>query len=169
MPVILLSARAGEEARIEGLDAGADDYLVKPFTARELSARIAANLELARLRGLRRHAERSARAAEERLRAALLASGTGTFRWEFSSNLVESDAGLTRLFGYPAGQQRTVEALVAQVHPDDRAEVAAAYNAASARAPISRWSSAIVRPDGSVRWRTIGARRSAIRQDNPSP
>ena len=50
LPVILLSARAGEEARVEGLDAGADDYLVKPFTARELAARVRSNLELARLR-----------------------------------------------------------------------------------------------------------------------
>ena len=38
LPVILLSARAGEEARIEGLEAGADEYLVKPFSARELLA-----------------------------------------------------------------------------------------------------------------------------------
>jgi PAS domain S-box-containing protein len=45
VPLILLSARAGEESRIEGLDAGADDYLVKPFTARELIARVGALLE----------------------------------------------------------------------------------------------------------------------------
>jgi signal transduction histidine kinase/CheY-like chemotaxis protein len=50
LPVVLLSARAGEEARIEGLEAGADDYLTKPFGARELLARIAANLKLASLR-----------------------------------------------------------------------------------------------------------------------
>ena len=50
MPIILLSARAGEEARIEGLEAGADDYLTKPFSARELLARVEANLKLARLR-----------------------------------------------------------------------------------------------------------------------
>ncbi len=50
LPVILISARAGEEARLEGLDAGADDYLVKPFSARELLARVRSNLELARLR-----------------------------------------------------------------------------------------------------------------------
>ncbi|MEA2737554.1 MAG: hypothetical protein QOH05_861 [Acetobacteraceae bacterium] len=50
LPVILLSARAGEEARLEGLEAGADDYLVKPFSARELIARVRSNLELARLR-----------------------------------------------------------------------------------------------------------------------
>ena len=50
LPVILLSARAGEEARIEGLDAGADDYLIKPFTARELLARVSALIELDRMR-----------------------------------------------------------------------------------------------------------------------
>jgi len=41
-PVLLLSARAGQEASIEGLEAGADDYLVKPFDLRELEARMRA-------------------------------------------------------------------------------------------------------------------------------
>ncbi|HEX4351330.1 MAG TPA: ATP-binding protein, partial [Polyangiales bacterium] len=50
VPVILLSARAGEEASVEGLHAGADDYLVKPFSARELTARVRTHLELASLR-----------------------------------------------------------------------------------------------------------------------
>jgi len=50
VPVIMLSARAGEESRIEGIDAGADDYLTKPFTARELVARVEAQLNLARVR-----------------------------------------------------------------------------------------------------------------------
>ena len=50
VPVLLLSARAGQEAAIEGLEAGADDYLVKPFSAAELLARVRANVELARLR-----------------------------------------------------------------------------------------------------------------------
>jgi DNA-binding NtrC family response regulator/signal transduction histidine kinase len=60
-PIILLSARAGEESRLEGLQAGADDYVVKPFTARELMARVEVHLKLAKLR--RETAER-----EERLR-----------------------------------------------------------------------------------------------------
>src|SRR4029079_12024602 len=50
IPVILLSARAGEESHVEGLDAGADDYLIKPFTARELRARVQAHLSLTRMR-----------------------------------------------------------------------------------------------------------------------
>ncbi|HEX7953922.1 MAG TPA: PAS domain S-box protein, partial [Burkholderiales bacterium] len=49
VPIILLSARAGEESRIEGLAAEADDYLVKPFSARELRARIDARFEVLRL------------------------------------------------------------------------------------------------------------------------
>jgi PAS domain S-box-containing protein len=49
-PVLLLSARAGQEASIEGLEAGADDYLVKPFSSAELLARVRTNVELARLR-----------------------------------------------------------------------------------------------------------------------
>lgn len=50
IPVILLSARAGEESRVEGLEAGADDYLIKPFSARELLARVEASLKMVRVR-----------------------------------------------------------------------------------------------------------------------
>jgi PAS domain S-box-containing protein len=50
LPIILVSARAGEEARMEGLAAGADDYLIKPFSARELASRIGSTLQLAKLR-----------------------------------------------------------------------------------------------------------------------
>ena len=50
IPIILLSARAGEESRVEGMQAGADDYLIKPFSARELLARVGGRLEIARLR-----------------------------------------------------------------------------------------------------------------------
>ncbi|HET9228433.1 MAG TPA: ATP-binding protein [Thermoanaerobaculia bacterium] len=63
LPVILLSARAGEEAQVEGMEAGADDYLVKPFSARELLARVDAHLRLQRIR---REAEQSLREADRR-------------------------------------------------------------------------------------------------------
>ncbi|MGH9736312.1 MAG: ATP-binding protein, partial [Candidatus Acidiferrales bacterium] len=65
IPIILLSARAGEESRIEGIEKGADDYLVKPFSARELVARVQTHLELARVR---READQALRENEERLR-----------------------------------------------------------------------------------------------------
>lgn len=50
IPVILLSARAGEESKIEGYQIGADDYLVKPFSAKELLARVTSQLKLVKLR-----------------------------------------------------------------------------------------------------------------------
>ncbi len=50
IPFIMLSARAGEESSIEGLRAGADDYLIKPFSANELMARVRSQLELGLLR-----------------------------------------------------------------------------------------------------------------------
>jgi signal transduction histidine kinase len=65
-PVIMLSARAGEQARVEGLDAGADDYLVKPFSARELIARIETQL---RGRRQKRAADEARHVAEEATRA----------------------------------------------------------------------------------------------------
>ncbi|MES2505588.1 MAG: PAS domain S-box protein [Verrucomicrobiota bacterium] len=64
IPIILLSARAGEEARVEGLDAGADDYLIKPFDSRELLARVSTHLSLAQSR---QESARQASLAEERL------------------------------------------------------------------------------------------------------
>ena len=60
-PVLMLSARAGEEAQSEGLEAGADDYLIKPFSSRELLARIDAHLARRMLRRLeRQHARQLA-------------------------------------------------------------------------------------------------------------
>ena len=67
IPIVMLSARAGEEARIEGVEAGADDYLTKPFTARELIARVDAQLKMARMR--REAAEQKATLTQEINRA----------------------------------------------------------------------------------------------------
>jgi signal transduction histidine kinase len=66
IPVIMLSARAGDEARVGGLAAGADDYLVKPFSARELVARVESQLKLRRQQ---RIAEEARAVAEEATRA----------------------------------------------------------------------------------------------------
>ena len=65
IPVVLVSARAGEESRIEGLDAGADDYLVKPFSARELLARVGAIIERTRLHARVLDEQRKAREAAQ--------------------------------------------------------------------------------------------------------
>ncbi len=77
IPIILLSARAGEEATIEGLEAGADDYLVKPFSARELLARVGAHMELSLMRReiaaqARQHADESAQLYQQAQEAVTL-------------------------------------------------------------------------------------------------
>ena len=58
LPVIVLSAQAGEEARVSGLDKGADDYLVKPFSTRELVARVQTQLIRAMARTVREALDR---------------------------------------------------------------------------------------------------------------
>ncbi|HEX7237619.1 MAG TPA: ATP-binding protein, partial [Gammaproteobacteria bacterium] len=74
LPVIMLSARAGEEARIGGLSAGADDYLVKPFGARELLARVGSHLKLAKQR---RELESKLRHRSEQLETLLAGAPLG--------------------------------------------------------------------------------------------
>ena len=80
VPVIMVSARAGEDGTIEGLEAGADDYLVKPFAARELLARVQANIELDRARRTRDALRRSGDLLDQAQRLARSAAGTSTSR-----------------------------------------------------------------------------------------
>jgi len=76
VPVIMLSARAGEESRVEGMQAGADDYLIKPFGARELLARVGAHLQMARMR---REASESHRQSHARFEALFDAAPLGVY------------------------------------------------------------------------------------------
>jgi PAS domain S-box-containing protein len=76
VPVIMLSARAGEESRVEGIEAGADDYLIKPFSARELLARVAAHLQMARMR---REAEEAIRQRGEQFETLLDQAPLGVY------------------------------------------------------------------------------------------
>ncbi len=92
VPVLLLSARAGQEASIEGLEAGADDYLVKPFAAAELLARVRANIEMARLRN---HQARWRSAMVESLQEAF-------FVCDQSGAVVEINHAFTEILGYGA-------------------------------------------------------------------
>jgi PAS domain S-box-containing protein len=106
IPVILLSARAGEDARVEGLTAGADDYIVKPFTARELLARVSAHLSMNRLRIEAADRERALRAEAEAAReqvTVILESVTDGFfaldeQWRFTYVNAEAErtTGMTR-------------------------------------------------------------------------
>jgi PAS domain S-box-containing protein len=108
VPVVLLSARAGEEAVLEGLDTGADDYLVKPFSARELVTRVRTHLAMA---GVRRAATDAAkevaemranllRASETRLRRLGEAGIIGITVAEDSGRIVEANDAFLAMVGY---------------------------------------------------------------------
>ncbi len=87
IPVLLLSARAGEEAKVEGLAAGANDYLTKPFSARELIARVRANLDMA---AVRRESQEALRRANESLERQVQ---------ERTADLRDKEARLRTIFG----------------------------------------------------------------------
>jgi PAS domain S-box-containing protein len=90
VPVLLLSARAGQEASVEGLRAGADDYLVKPFSAVELLARVRSNLEMARFRN-----------RESQFRRTLVDSlQEGFFVTDQEGTLLEANQAFLTLVGY---------------------------------------------------------------------
>jgi len=156
-PVIFLSARAGEEARIEGLDVGADDYLIKPFSARELIARIDTHIRLSRIR---RTAIEHIKASEERLRIAVDEAGMATWDVDLRTQELRWSRSCFSLLGLLSDEPSvaTSEMWRNRVHPEDLAGVELAI--AKSRDAHSLYSQEyrIIRADtGAVRWlRVLG-------------
>jgi PAS domain S-box-containing protein len=122
IPVILLSARAGEESRVEGMEAGADDYLIKPFSARELMARVEAHLKLQRVR---RRSQEALRASERKFSVAFEQSPLAlTITSLDDERLMDVNESFVRLLGYTRDEAtgRTSEELNIWVDPNQRAE-----------------------------------------------
>jgi PAS domain S-box-containing protein len=141
VPVLLLSARAGQEAAVEGLAAGADDYLEKPFSARELLARVGAHVQLGRVR----------REAEERFRA--MADLAPALIWV-------TDADGRRIF-LNAGWQEFTGAQGAEdlenlwrsgLHPDDEERYLDVVRAAGAEHRPWEVEYRLRRADGAYHW-----------------
>jgi PAS domain S-box-containing protein len=139
IPLILLSARAGQESRLEGLDAGADDYLVKPFTARELLTRIGTLLELTRMR----------RESEERFRA--FVSATSDIIYRMSPDWSELRQLDGRNFVPDTGDPSRTW-LDKYVHPQDQPRVIAAFREAIRTKGIFQLEHRVRRVDGSWGW-----------------
>ncbi|MBV8223591.1 MAG: response regulator, partial [Verrucomicrobia bacterium] len=114
VPVILLSARAGEDSTLEGIRAGANDYLIKPFGARELLARVEAQIQ-------RKRFEKELNAAEQRLQAALAAVRMVAWEWDPITDKMNASPTSAEVFGLRPGERlSTGEFGFALVHPDDR-------------------------------------------------
>ncbi|MGN6251084.1 MAG: SpoIIE family protein phosphatase [Marmoricola sp.] len=105
IPVVMVSARAGEDGTVEGLEAGADDYLVKPFSARELRARVAVNLELDRVRHMRDALERNQALLDQAQRLAQIGSWEVDLR---TRDVLVSDEVL-RIFGMTRAEFEALE------------------------------------------------------------
>jgi PAS domain S-box-containing protein len=165
-PVILLSARAGEASRVEGLRANADDYLVKPFTSRELLARVATHLKMARLRRVTAEREERLRDLGERERESRL--------------IVDSIPGLIATFT-PAGELefvnrpsldyfgRTFEELQGwaaggMTHPEDLPRVLERFSQSIASGDPFEFEVRARRYDDTYRW--FQARGCPLRDSN---
>ncbi len=131
-PVLMLSARAGEEAKVEALDAAADDYLAKPFAARELLARINSNIQMAKVR---KDAARSVMQSEqrfvmsqERLTLALSTGRVAIYDWDVETDCISIQGPLSEIFGVAsedAANGLPLRSIVEGIHPDDRESVMA--------------------------------------------
>jgi PAS domain S-box-containing protein len=104
IPVILLSARAGEEARIEGMEARADEYLIKPFSARELLAVVESHLKMSRLRHQAIEAARRAERNASLLASIVESSDDAIVSKNLDGIIMSWNQGAERLFGYSSAE-----------------------------------------------------------------
>ena len=147
IPVILLSARAGEESRIEGLRLGADDYVVKPFSAPELVARIETHIKVS---GIRRQAKAIIQESVVRLQ---------TFTDMAPAILWSAETDASRAFfsrgWYDYTGQAEEEALgfgwINAMHPEDREECKAIILAATKKHEPFSMDYRLRRADGAYR------------------
>lgn len=154
IPVILLSARAGEESRIEGMEHGADDYLIKPFSARELLARVQAHLELARVRK-----DAQQEIARNKLFLERIADTMPDLLWIYdllSGRNVYVNRGVAQVLGYQMEDIQSYPGDVTEylVHPDDLAAVRDWYVGLDSvgEGEVREIESRVRHADGSYRW-----------------
>jgi signal transduction histidine kinase len=146
VPVILLSARAGEEARVEGVSASADDYLTKPFSARELVARVENQIALSRLR---RETERRVRESEQRFRALVEARSDAIYRMSPDWSEMRQLRGSDFVADTEEPERNWLEKYI---HPDDRAMVLEAIAEAIRSKNIFELEHRVLRVDGTLGW-----------------
>jgi PAS domain S-box-containing protein len=164
VPFIMLSARAGEEARVEGIEAGADDYLVKPFSARELTVRVSSALALVRDR--RQQAALAAQvridelAADVDRRAIALSHDFGK-TWEVNPELMcvvgaegffeSCNPAWQTVLGW--SQDELMQSRFSDLlHPDDLSRTLAAWENLKVGHAVLNAENRYRRKDGAYRW-----------------
>jgi signal transduction histidine kinase/DNA-binding response OmpR family regulator len=179
-PVILLSARAGEEAKVEGLAAGADDYLLKPFSGRELVARIDGTIRLDRQRreatereqDLQMHlasarSQATLREREHQLELALNAGRLGSWQLDLTNGAFFASEICRATLGWAPSEQYSYRRLLASVFPADRVmrrqRVAEAIRSGSDLELECRF----VRPEGDIGWILVRGRASYAGDGTP--
>ncbi len=156
VPVVMVSARAGEDGTIEGLEAGADDYLVKPFAARELLARVKSNLELDRARRVAERLRHTQRLVDQAQRLA----GVGSYEVDLATGSIVASVELMRQLHLSREQLEVnglERALTERLHPEDLPHVTAALEHAMQTGEPIDYEARVVSPGGAVRtYRTLG-------------
>ena len=147
------SARAGEEARVEGLEQGADDYLIKPFSARELLARVAAHLDMVRLR---KEASEQIRQSEEKYRNIVETANEGIWLLDDETKITYANKKIAEMLGY------SIEELIGRLATDFVDEK---YKADSALRINKRrqdrdetYENKLIRKDDSSLWVLVGSK-----------
>lgn len=141
LPVIFLSGRAGEEAILEGLEAGADDYLVKPFSGRELRARVSNHIMI---NAIRREVERA---------LIELANAMPQLVWvaDAAGKVVYYNNRILQMAGVHQQQAESWE-WKDIVHPDDLGLSAKGWSTALETAGVYEREHRFLMTDGSYHW-----------------
>jgi len=154
MPVILLSARAGEESRVEGMEQGADDYLIKPFSARELLARVQTHLQMARIR---RQTEEMLRRHQERFDLVAQATQVGFWFCDLPFDKLNWDERVKEHFWLLPQAEVTIATFYDRLHPEDRERTRQTIENSIANDTPYDIEYRTVAPDGREKWiRAIG-------------
>src|SRR5579862_8850869 len=149
VPVILLSARAGEESRIEGLQFGADDYLVKPFSARELLARVHSHLALAGLRKETAELAHRLRTHSELLASIVASSDDAIISTDFEGTVTSWNKSAERMYGYTS-EEAIGQNIALVVPPDRRGEESRIFAQLCRGEQVNHFETQRVRKDQSV-------------------
>lgn len=173
LPVILLSARAGEDSRLDGLQRGADDYLVKPFSRRELLARVRLHLHVALTRErLERQLSKQTeelRASEQRYRELAMHVPAGIYTMDRQGKLTYANEYWRNLFmasdtpastslnandnnGKIREEQKPLDSWLSTIVKEDKARVVETLNCSVATQTEAILEFRVRRGDGSIVW-----------------